>query len=303
MINIDRVLCPVDFSDCSQHALMHAAALARWYEATLTVLHVHRIGVPPAALAPGVGPVPFDVLVLTPVERARLVADLQRFTATTGTSGVTVEFKIAEGPTVTSICDEAAAGRADVMVVGTHGRSGVERLVLGSIAEKLLRKAPCSVLAVPPAAAAPPAPRLFSSIVVATDFSESSDRALQYAFSLAQEADADLTVLHVVDAPQTAGEWVYDSIDMSHLVTAMTEQARARLAEAIPASVRDWCRVRERLEEGRPFRQIVRVAEEQHAGLIVVGVHSSGPVERFFVGSTANQVVRHAPCPVLCVRG
>jgi nucleotide-binding universal stress UspA family protein len=290
MVSIRRIVCPVDFSDFSQHALTHAAALARWYDAPLTVLYVHRVGLPPAALAPGMGPVGTDVLLLSQAEKAQFIQDLQRFAAIAGTSGVTVDFKVLEGEIVGAIGEEAAG--ADLLVVGTHGRSGFERLVLGSVTEKLLRKAPCSVLTVPPASDAPEAPRLFARILMATDFSDESVRALQYACSLAQEANAALTVLHVIDVP----------VEVAHLSPQITDAARTSLAQAVPASVADWCTVTTRLETGRSYREIVRVATEEQTGLIVLGAHGRGAIDRAFFGSTAQHVVRQAHCPVLAVR-
>jgi nucleotide-binding universal stress UspA family protein len=302
MIELRRILCPVDFSDHSLHALSHAAALARWYAAPLTVQFVYRTGLPPAALAPGMGPIGAEALVLSPADRERLTADLQQFVATVGATDIAVDLKLGEGDVVHEIVEEARAGGADLIVIGTHGRSGFERLVLGSVAHKLLRKASCSVLTVPPASAAPPAPRLFARILVATDFSGAADRAMTYAFSLAQEAEAHLTVVHVVEMPATTGEWVYSTNDMTKLVGEVMRISAERLSAAVPGTVREWCDVKERLETGRPDREILRAAAEERAALIVLGTHGHGVLDRFFFGSTAEHVIRQAHCPVLAVR-
>jgi nucleotide-binding universal stress UspA family protein len=302
MIELRRILCPVDFSDHSLHALSHAAALARWYSAPLTVLFVYRTGLPPAALAPGMGPVGAEALALSPADRERLTADLQQFVATAGATDLAVDVKLGEGDIVHEIVQQAHAGGADLIVVGTHGRSGFERLILGSVTHKLLRKAPCSVLTVPPASAAPPAPRLFARILVATDFSDAAQRAMTYALSLAQEAEAHLTIVHVVEMPDTTGEWVYSTNDMTKLVSEIMRISKDKLSDAVPASVRDWCQVNERLETGRPDREILRAAAEEQAALIVLGTHGHGMLDRFLFGSTAEHVVRQARCPVLAVR-
>jgi nucleotide-binding universal stress UspA family protein len=302
MIEITRILCPVDFSDFSQHALAHAGALARWYDARLTVMYVYGIGIPPAALAPGMGPVGAEALILSLEDENQFMTDLRRLAADAGVSGDAVELKVLQGNVVESILEEAQSTRADLVVVGTHGRAGFERLVLGSVTEKLLRKLPCSVLTVPPRAATPPAARLFSNIVLATDFSEAATRALAHALSLAQEANARLTLVHVVEVPEATGEWIYTTTDMETLVHSAMTASREQLAAAVPAAARDWCQVKERVEAGRSYREILRVAREEGADLIVVGAQGHGVIDRLLFGSTASHVVRQATCPVLAVR-
>ena len=139
---------------------------------------------------------------LTPVDRDRLLADTKAFIEAETAPGVATEAVVREGNTAAEILDQATTMSADLLVIGTHGRSGFERLLLGSVAEKVLRKARCPVLTVPPRLpdAVPSGPVLFKRILCAVDFSESSMHALKYALSLAQEADACLTVVHVIGA-------------------------------------------------------------------------------------------------------
>ncbi len=302
MTAITRILCPVDFSDASKHALTHAVALARWYSARLTVQHVYRIAIPAAALSPGMGSIGAEAVMMATVDEGALRADLERFVRSVA-SDLTVEYLIAEGDAANAIA--AAAKGYSLIVLGTHGRSGFERLILGSVTEKVLRKAPCAVLTIPPAssgpASSPVAPRLFARIVVATDFSAASDQAVRYALSLAREADAHLTVVHVLTIPDTAGEWLYGR-EAEDLVRDATDTARQLLAKAVPAAAREGCTVVERLEKGKPYERIVNLATTDNAGLIVLGAHGHGMVDQLFFGSTAQHVVRQAHCPVLTVR-
>ena len=143
MVNIDRVLCPVDFSEFSHHALVHATAIANWYGARLTVLHVHPVGVPPWVLAPDTGPASAEALRLSALDRDQLTAELQRFTATAGATTLEVDFIVDEGDVQAGIVNAAESANADVIVLGTHGRSGVARLVLGSVTEHVLHLARC----------------------------------------------------------------------------------------------------------------------------------------------------------------
>jgi nucleotide-binding universal stress UspA family protein len=193
---------------------------------------------------------------------------------------------------------------ADLVVMGTHGHSGFVRWTLGSVTEKVLRRSPCPVLTVGPAGAGAVAPEggpVFKRILCALDFSPSSDRALRYALSLAQEADARLSLLHVLDwpleEPRDAG-----GFDLAGYRRRLEEEARERLRAAVPEAARDWCKPEERLEAGRPWQAIVRVAGELGAELIVMGVQGRGALDLMLFGSTTHNVVREAACPVLTIR-
>ena len=181
MIAINKILCPVDLSDGSRHGFDHAVAIARWYGASITILHVFET-VPVAAYATGAGS-PGDVL--TPPERALVLADLERMVAAESGEGVSITIRTAEGHPSAEILNASMEMAPDLLVIGTHGRSGFQRLVLGSVTEKVLRRAPCPVLSVPPRAVADPAPVAYKRILCAVDFSNSSLAALKYATSLA----------------------------------------------------------------------------------------------------------------------
>jgi nucleotide-binding universal stress UspA family protein len=305
MAKIERILCPVDFSESSHHALAYATAMASWYGARVTTLHVHTLGVPPWVLASETGFSGAEAQRLSADHRAQLTTELQRFAATAGTRDADVIVDEGDEPAA-AIVRASESMHADVIVLGTHGRSGVARIVLGSVTEQVLHLARCPVLAVPPRAGTAAAiPRLFGHILVATDFSDAAAAGLTYGLSLAQEANSRLTLLHVVEPPplRDEDEWAARSAGVPSVLEAMKASATRQLAAAIPVSARDWCRVTERLEVGRPHREILRVAAEQGVGLVVLGAHGYGVLERVFFGSTAQHVVRRATCPVLAVRG
>ena len=306
MIEMKRILCPIDFSDHSRLALDHAVAIARWYKSTLTLLHVCT-AVPVAAYAPGTLILPSAVL--TPADRGELLAMMRRLAADEGVGHVPVETEIAEGNTVGEILHAAERLRSDLLVMGTHGRSGFERLVLGSVTEKVLRKATCPVLSVPRGAkdAVPVAPVVFKDILCAIDFSDCSMNALAYAMSLAQESDARLTVLHVLELapdwpPRAGGETEVWSQHITDYIAAAEQDRRERLAATVPESVRAYCAVETVMANGTPYREILRVAEERASGVIVIGIHGRSAADVLFFGSTAQHVVRQATCPVLTLR-
>lgn len=302
MIEVRRVLCPVDFSDFSRRALDHAIAVARWYKARLSVLHVYHVPVADMALSPLPAPASMAGFILSPADRERLMRELKAFVPPETSKTVPVECRVAEGHVASEILAEAST--ADFVVLGTHGRSGFERLMLGSVAEKVLRRATCPVLTIPPAAtdATSAAPDLFHRIVVGVDLSDASLHPLEHALSLAQEADAHLTVLRVVEIPGELAEWASHSGEGQGYVERWKAAALTRLRQMIPDAARAYCHVEERVEVGQPYREILRIAAEGHAGLIVIGAHGHGLLDRMFFGSTAQHVVRQAVCPVLTLR-
>lgn len=305
MIEIRRILCPIDFSDHSRRALDHAMAIARWYESTVTVLHVFS---PAPVAAFGPGPVVFEPIVLTPVDRDQLLADTKAFAETEGAPGITIEAAVREGNTVGEILEQVTSMKADLLVIGTHGRSGVERLVLGSVAEKVLRKASCPVLTVPTQSpdAVPAGPILYKRILCPVDFSDASLNALKYATSMAQEADGQLTVLHVVahefeNADDMATIVSDAGMTIGSFVKQREEALRRRLQEAV-ANAPEFCSVESLMTHGKPWREVLRIAAERQSDLIVMGVQGRDAADLLFFGSTAQHVVRKASCPVLTLR-
>jgi nucleotide-binding universal stress UspA family protein len=296
MIRITRVLCPVDFSDISQHALDHAAAIARWYQAQLTLLYVFVTR--PTMDAPP--------LVLEDADRECLQKSIRRMAAGLP-ADVRVDLRVEQAEHVHSeVLRQLAATGADLLVVGSHGRSGFQRLFLGSVTEKVIRKATCPTLVVPPRAAdvPPDAPVQFKRILCAIDFSESSLSALAYALNLAEEADAHLTLLHVIEMPPELRENpLAPDFDIDRIHAAAEAEARRRLQDLIPDQARNYATVDTAVVEGGAYRRVLQRAAEEQADLIVLGVHGRSAIDRLVFGSTTHHVIRAATCPVLIVRG
>jgi nucleotide-binding universal stress UspA family protein len=190
----------------------------------------------------------------------------------------------------------------DLITLGTHGRTGFQRLVLGSVAERVLRVARCPVMTVPARepATTPRSPTALQRIVCPIDFSPASSRAIEYAASLANQADARLTVMHVIELPMDPVETAPP--DVHEYRQQLVARARERLKEAISDHSRQTCEIDELLLVGRAYKEILRVAQDQFADLIVMGVQGRGAVDLMFFGSTTNHVVRQAACPVLTIR-
>lgn len=286
-----HILCPVDFSDISQHALDHAAAIAQRDHARLTVLYVFA-NLPAMDVPP---------LVLSPADRERIRVDLQRMCAKVPPA-VQVDLRVLEAERVhRTILMEQAAIAADLVVLGTHGRSGFQHMVLGSITEKVIRKAGCPTLVVPPRApdVRPDAPVRTDRILCPVDFSESSKRAFAEARALALATGARLTAIAVVDiAYELRDSAMLANIDVEAIARTTESETRKRLDELVG---RDVPAVEAVVASGSAAATVLERAAQEGSDLIVMGVHGRGALDLGLFGSTTHQVIRRATCPVLVV--
>jgi nucleotide-binding universal stress UspA family protein len=303
-VTLSHILCPVDLSEASQHALEQATALAGWYNATLTVLVVHHSG-PAIALEPyGVNAAPDEER--AEIERLRQAASAAAAPAIA--AGVQVDVVVVVGDPTRQILARAEPRDVGLFVMGTHGAGGFEHLVLGSVAEKVLRRARCPVLTVPPrmhAAAGLP----FQRILCAIDFSDSSLSGLEWAWSLAEESGATVSLLHVIewpwDEPPAPPFEKLPGVEGRRLLEfrhAAEEASRQQLESLVPDNLRHRCPSTPLVSHGKAHREVLAAATETRADLIVMGVHGRNVFDMTMFGSTTNQVVRGASCPVLTVR-
>jgi nucleotide-binding universal stress UspA family protein len=203
---------------------------------------------------------------------------------------------------VGQILDVAAAMAADLIVMGTHGRGGFQRLVLGSVAERVLARAHCPVMAVPPhmPAMVPVGPAPFARILCGIDFTPSSQKALEYASGLTPESEGRLTLVHVVELPATdpaLAVGVRGVIEESVFISA----ARERLHDLLPQDVFNRDAGEVVVKTGKAYHGILEAAWRHASDLIVLGAHG-GLANVLGLGSTTNHVLREATCPVLTVR-
>jgi nucleotide-binding universal stress UspA family protein len=297
MITLDRILCPVDFSGHSRIALDYATAIARWYEAEILLLHAYSLAMTPAPVAafPGTSP----GLTMTREDAAR---DLAQFARTIAAADVPCRTELVAGTPAKHILDTAARWPAHLIVMGTHGASGFERFVLGSVTEKVLRRASTPVLVVPRDADAPSGePVVFRRVLCAIDFSPCSRKALSYAMSLAGEAGGALTLLHAVESFDEDA-FAEAPFDIESFRRTREGAALKELEQLLPEESRAWCECSVIVRSGKPYREILSAARELQADLIVLGVRGRNPLDLALFGSTTNHVVRSAECPVLTVR-
>jgi nucleotide-binding universal stress UspA family protein len=294
MLEIKLIVCPIDFSEFSIRAYHHAVSLAEHYRAKLVAQHVVELWRYPYA------------------DYAASLAEYERFSQALREGGkqqlqefvkihthdkIQPELVVHQGTAPDSILSFAQAQKTDVIVMGTHGRRGFDRLMLGSTTDRVMRRAPCPVLAIckPPhdsMAAGEDGHHVhhLSRILFCTDFSENSERALNYAISATAEYDAELTLLHVLEEAQSP---------------AKTEEAIARATEQldklIPPEARKTLKTKTVVRIGKASRQIIQLALERQIDMVTMGVRGRGALDVAVFGSTTYRVMQLGPSPVLAV--
>jgi nucleotide-binding universal stress UspA family protein len=286
-LSLKTILFTTDFSAASEAALPYVQALVRWYGAKVIVAH----SVP---LEPVLS-VPMDALPLDlDVSWQNAQHHMTEFLRTHPLPGIVHETVLEQGELWDVLSDLIRRHDIDLVVLGTHGRQGLKKLVLGSAAEEIFRRAPCPVLTVGPKAVRQAVNfENWKRILFATDFSAGSLKALPYALSMAEENDAQLILLHTIPlVPMQQRDHVEES-------------ARRRLEKLVAPEAADWCEPEFVIRFEFPTEGILQVAEERQADLIVMGVRASASprTSAHLPWATAYEVVCHAHCPVLTVRG
>jgi nucleotide-binding universal stress UspA family protein len=288
-ITLNNILFTTDFSSAAEAALPYALGIAGRYGAKVYGVHVRALEMYAAAPAG-------TWATINEASRVQAQADADRLHSRL--RSVPHEVVIGEGDTwevVSSLLDEK---QIDLIVLGTRGRTGLGKVVLGSVAEKIFRQAKCPVLTVGPHVSPDLNRQLqIREVLYATDFSAESLAAAPFAISLAQENQARLTLLHVIPRPATE--------ELVHPENYVDSTLRL-LKNLLPPDAELWCEPKFAVECGDPADKILEVAAAHHADLIVLGVrHAAGPVgvATHLSRPIAHKVVAKAACPVLTVRG
>lgn len=296
MTAVSRILVPTDFSATSDEALAYARRLAEPFGASLHLVHAFEDPFTTAAFASelyAAVPLPLREQLLREAEAGldeRLPRERREQT------GATAE--IVNGPTAKTIVDYAATLGADLIVMGTHGRGGMAHLLLGSVAERVVRTAPCPVLTIRERPA--DAVRL---VLVPTDFSAMSDEALEHAVLVASRFGAGVQLLHVLEDPMVTEGLAAEAYiaEAPTLRSALLRDARAKLARRSD-STDPAVRIESEVLFGHGATTIAEYASQRGVDLIVMGTHGRTGVAHLLLGSVAERLVRTAPCPVLTVR-
>jgi nucleotide-binding universal stress UspA family protein len=282
-VAIRNILMAVDFSPSSEGALAYAAAIARRYGSRIYLAHVIR---------PDVYQLVSPEAMETVLEQTRHYAEQQmaKIMISGRLRGIPHQVLLGQGELWTIFSKLIEEHEVDLVVVGTHGRTGLEKILIGSVAERVFRLAACPVMTVGPKVSGEvPEDAELHRVLYATNFSATSGCAAAYALSLAQEQQATLTLLHVMERePARSAE-----------TTAIVE----RLKALVPAEADLWCTPRYEVGFGAPADGILKAADEYKADLVVMGVRHPDFSFSHLPPATAYKVVSRAHCPVLTVRG
>jgi len=298
-----NVLVATDFSEVSESALRTAAAIAQVHSGRLFITHVMEAPQPgrplllhkPSSLEPGRSAAEYRMQVLAAQDYLGRIPHSEI---------------LETGEVCEVVPDLIERNNIDLLVLGTHARAGVKKLMQGSVSEELFRLAPCPVITVGPEVASETSGSVrFARILFATDFGPASRAALPYAMGLANENGAILTLLHVIPplpALSIGSSW-YPGTNPGELQRRDTEQTLERLRDLIPSGAflthePKFAVVFDAIPAG-----ILQAAIERHADLIVMGVKAAAirgaRTSSHLPWATAHEVVAHACCPVITVRG
>jgi nucleotide-binding universal stress UspA family protein len=292
MPQIKSILCPVDFSEFSVSAYEYAQSLAWHYKAKLLLQHVLY------------SMKPMDWWNIYPdsyeescrKRRADVEQQLQEFVRRHTRTELRPQCFAQDGSVTDLILSLAEAQAVNLIVMGTHGLRGVDRLMLGSVTERVLRQARCPVLAVRKPAhhvvrpAGDPEPVHLGKLLLCTDFSDHAHHAAKYAFSMAKEYGAELTLLHVLE-----------DLSRSTSLEGATEKVAKQLEELITPKTREGHNVKATVRIGKPYQQIIQLALEAQIDLVIMGVRGRGALDKALFGSTTYRVIQLGSCPVLAV--
>ena len=288
----ESILCPIDFSDFSMAAYRYTMSLGEYYHARLVCLHVVELWKYPFA--------DYAACEADYANFSRAIQEggekrLREFVTRHARRGLQPELVVQQGSASDSILSCAQARNIHLIVMGSHGRRGFDRMVLGSTTDRVMRKAECPVLAV-----SNPSHNVMTTdrdgrhqlkrILYCTDFSPSSERALDYAISLAAEYGAELTLLHVVEAAP-------DLARAEALIATRTQE----LDRLVPGNQRGNLKLKTAVRLGKPYEEIVRHAVLEQISLITMTARGGDALDRAVFGSTTYRVIQLGPCPVLAV--
>ena len=293
---LHRILFATDFSQGAQHAQAYAAFFAHTFGAELKIIHVFEV-YPSALYAdPWTNP-----LLLEPI-RDEVSRNLDELTANVRRCGVQAMSLHALGIASEQLIEAARKEAVDLVIVGTQGRTGLEHILLGSTAERVVKGAPCPVMTVRSSTTIPShdTPITIKRILAPIDFSDCSLDALEYTIQIAKRFEASVTILHML-------EWVSVGLDFS--ATEVAEGGRVRRErESRVGELADLIRAQGLTAEavirggGAPADVVLELAGERGADLIVMGTHGRRGLSRLLIGSVAEGVLRQAACPVITVK-
>ncbi|HDZ90863.1 MAG TPA: universal stress protein [Deltaproteobacteria bacterium] len=297
-VELKNIICTTDFSDISNQAVYFGSALAKELGARLYLCHVIDLS---AVAMYGEG---FSDP-LAQERRIRGYADEHLMELMEGRS-VDWEPLVSLGHTADEIARAAKDKGADLVISATHGRSGLKRLVLGSVTERVMRTLPCPLLVVRGLSKDYGTDAAggfgFHRILVGCDFSPGSALAFEYGLGLGQEFQSEVHLAHVIEPEVYRDLLTQPQEEKEEAGEDLRKRLREKLTQMVPEDAYNWCTPKTALLAGQAHEELTKYAVVHETDLMVLGFRGASLVETLFVGSTTDRVVRQASCPVLCVR-
>lgn len=296
-VNFNNILCATDLSDLSAIAISSGVALAKEFNAKLFVCHIVDLSTTAAY-----GDIIFAPLELQNKTIGYTHEQLQRIM-----QNQTIDWKplVTAGHPPDEILKFVAMHQIDLVVSATHGRSGLKRVFLGSVTERLMRTLPCPLLIVrsfdDDDTPGSDSPLVFKKILVGCDFSPFSDLAFQYGLSLAQDFESELHLVHVMETPVYKDVLKLGGSPGVSTEKSLYDQLNEKMSQMIPEESAIWCQPKTILLAGRPYEEIIKYSLLNSIDLIVLGIRGRNLIEVLMTGSTTDRVSRQGPCPVLSV--
>ena len=300
---IKNILCPVDFSEFSRRAFQYAVGIARHFQAHIFLQH--SVHISPALFLEGTDPSVVQSALQASLRKAN--ADTRRLVYESGVEISEVSLLVHEGDPRDSILEAIRQHKIDLLVMGTHGRKGFSRLLLGSVAEHVIHETICPVLVVSRpetelVALEEAEPVRLKTILLPTDFSPNSDRALTHALRWATEWGSHVILFHAVEEVPPAMRGLVDLFpEYNPHFEKQIAASWERIRKAIPEAALRACEITYEVRQGNAKEEILRYAEQKHPDLIVMGARGMGPSAVTW-GSTISGVVRDGRFPVLAIR-
>jgi nucleotide-binding universal stress UspA family protein len=300
--SIRNILVPIDFSRMSIQAIETAKGFAQLFGATVHLAHVHQFYYPAGFTAPMPPVIPYSTYTYDKEAEERAVRELNVLARKHELSPATAHL-LTGAPAFDEICKLARELPADLIITPTHGHTGLKHVFLGSTAERIVQHSPCPVLVShqPKRQAKNGARSSVNSILVPVDFSDCSLRGLNYAIGFAEKCAAKIILLHAVEFGYAYTSDGYAMYDLSELKKAAQKDAERQMAEFVKAAKFGRVPFETAFRTGTPVEEISAFAEGHDVDLIITTTHGLTGFKHVLIGSTAEQVVRHAPCPVLVV--
>jgi nucleotide-binding universal stress UspA family protein len=285
MLLVRRVLFPTDFSDSAEQAYVHAVHLAASYGAELHAVHVADDDArEQRSLIPG--------SLEDPAAQLELPSELRHGPLE---AGKVIPREVKADSPAEGILEYARQHDIDVIVMGTLGRKGMERVLIGSVAEQVVREAPCPVLTVRASAG-----MQVRRVLVPVDFSEHSKEAIPIAVALAERYGAEIEFFSVIDEDELPASWA-PVLGPVHVAPEEVEARIRKLMDDLVKEYRNGVAVTGSVRVGDPAEDILDYAADR-ADLIVMATHGRTGLQRMLLGSVAEKVIRKAECPVFTVR-